>query len=434
MSAEARKKRLNRLRRNGKRYRLIRAHGDTCTHLSYRKIQVTGLENIPKDGHVILVPNHSNALMDAMTVLRTRKVPVVFGARADMFENPVVAKFMTFLKIVPMVRRRDGIRKVIQNLDIMEDILEILEKGVPFCMFAEGTHRAKHSLLPVGKGVFRIAITATERFDKPVYVVPVGIDYSDYFRYEGTSLVQFGEPVNVTEYVATHPEMGDAEKYRHLTMLLQERISGLFTYISDDEDYDAVWAYTKLATVGKRHGALTERLAANRRAIASVQPADAPGRAGKLEAAQELDRKLHEAGISVLSLERPGLWHFLLKTLALLVCLPFFLAATLLGVCQVAPSEIMIACGKIKDEAFYNSFRYGFYTLAYPLTVILWTLLGTFAFHLGFWWSLLGSLVAGYLALPAFFRGLEAYRLWASDLKLLFRKDLVKEFDAFKKL
>lgn len=423
-----------RIHRNGHRYRFVRFHGDLCTWLSYRKFQVTGLENIPKDGSVILVPNHSNALMDAMVTLRTRREPTVFGARADLFEHPVVAKLLTFLKILPMVRKRDGIRKVLKNLDIQEDIITVLEDNVPFCMFAEGTHRAKHSLLPINKGVFRIAVAATQRFNKPVYVVPAGIEYSDYFRYSGTALIQFGEPINVNSYVAERPEAGDAEFFRGMTVLLQKRISELFTYILDDDDYDGVWAYTKLATVGRRRGALTERLAVNRQAVASVQPADAPGRAEKLSVALDLDRKLHDAGVSVLSLANGKAGRFLLKTLLLLLWLPIQLSSALWAVLQIAPAEYMIKTGIIKDDAFYNSFRYGLYALAFPLTVILWTLLGTFVFHCGFWLSLVGSFVLTYLAFPAFYRGIEFYRVWASDLKLLFRKDLRDAFRSFKKL
>jgi len=423
-----------RIHRNGRRYRLVRFHGDLCTRLSYRRIQVSGAENFPKDGSCIIAPNHSNALMDAMVVLRTRKTPTVFGARADLFENPVLAKLLTFLKILPMVRRRDGIRNVIKNVEIQEDIIEVLGDRVPFCMFAEGTHRARHSLLPIGKGIFRIAIDAARQFDKPVYVVPVGIEYGDYFRYESTCFLQFGEPINVTEYINSHPESGDAELYRGLTLLLHDRLSGLFTYIPDDDNYDAVWAYTKLATVGRRRGRLEDRLAVNRQAVASVQPADAPGNAGKLSAALDLDRKLHDAGISVLSLGNGGLGRFLLKTLLLLLWLPLQLFSGVWALLQIAPAEYMIKAGIIKDDAFYNSFRYGLYALGYPLPLILWTLLGTFVFHCGFWLSLAASLVYTYLAFPAFYRGLEAYRVWVSDLKLLFRKDLKESFRKFREL
>ncbi len=429
-----RKRRRTRIHRNGRRYRLVRFHGDLCTLLSYRKSDARGLENIPTDGSVIMAPNHSNALMDPMVMLRLRKNPTVFGARADLFENRTIAACLTFLKILPMVRRRDGLRNVIKNLDIQEDILQVIEDGVPFCMYAEGTHRAKHSLLPIGKGVFRIAVDATRRFQKPVYVVPVGIEYSDYFRYGGTVFVQFDKPINITEYLAARPEAGDAEIYRGLTCMLHDKLSELITYIPDNEEYDAVWAYTKLATVGLRRGALADRLAVNRRAIASILPADAPGRAEKLSAALDLDRRLHDAGISVLSLGNGGIGRFLLKTLLLLLWLPLQLFCGIWAVLQIAPAEYMIKAGIIKDEAFYNSFRYGLYSLGYFLTLILWTLLGTFAFHCGFWLSLAASIVLSYLAFPAFYRGLEAYRVWFSDLKLLFRKDLKEAFRKFKEL
>ena len=424
-----------RIHLNGLRYRIVHLHGDLCTWLSYRKSQVTGKENLPEDASVIIAPNHSNALMDAMVVLaRSHTVPTVFGARADLFQNPVLAKMLTFLKILPMVRKRDGIRNVIKNLDIQEDIIEVLGDKVPFCMFAEGTHRAKHSLLPVGKGVFRIAVSAARESQIPVYVVPTGIEYGDYFRYGSTMLMQFGEPINVSEYIAARPEAGDAELYRGLTALLKERLAGLFTYIPDDENYDAVWAYTKLSTIGKRRGPLTSRLAVNRQAVASVLPADAPGNAEKLSAALDLDRRLHKAGISVLSLGNGGFGRFLLKTLLLLLWLPFQLFCGIFSILQIAPAEYMIRKGTIKDDAFYNSFRYGLYSLGWFLTFVLWTLLGTFAFRFGFWISLLASFVLSYLALPAFHRGMDAYRVWVSDLKLLFRKDLKASFRKFREL
>lgn len=414
------------IHRNGWPYRLLRIHTDICTWLSYRKMQVTGRESIPADGSVMFAPNHSNALMDAMVLLRTRRTPTVYGARADLFESRFIAWFLHFLKIVPMIRRRDGIRKVLKNLDIQEDIIEVLEERVPFCMFAEGTHRTMHSLLPIGKGIFRIAVTAADRLPHPVYVIPVGMEYGDYFRYGSTALTQFGEPINVSEYVAQNKEKGEAVMYRELTGILRDRISGMITFIPDDENYDAVWAYTKLATVGKRKGALTACLAENRRAVASVLPADAPGTAEKLSAALELDRRLHSAGISVLSLGHPGLGRFLLKTLGLLLWLPFQIASGVIALPTLAAAEYLVRFGVVRDEAFFNSVRYGLYAVMFPVPLIIWTLLGTFVFHFGFWASYLGSLVLCYLATPAFYRGLECYRVWLSDLKLLFRKDLVK--------
>ena len=175
---------------------------------SYRHLKYIGEENIPSDGSVIFAPNHTNALQDALAVLSINSERKVFVARADIFRRPIFAKILNFLKIMPIRRKRDGIGEVLQNDETEEKAIDVLQDGVPFCILPEGTHRPKHSLLPLGKGIFRIALRANERFghEKPVYIVPVGLEYSDYFHLWDTLIINVGKPINVTQFVAEHAE------------------------------------------------------------------------------------------------------------------------------------------------------------------------------------------------------------------------------------
>lgn len=406
-------------------YRNLRPLVDFCTAMSFSRIQVLGMENIPEDGSVIFAPNHCNTLMDALVVLRTRKGPTVFGARADMFENSAASKALHFLKIVPIVRRRDGIRKVIRNLDTIEDIVEVLGENVPFCIFPEGTHRPMHSLLPVGKGVFRIAATADGSLNKKIYVIPVGIEYSDYYRFAGTSLVQFGEPIEVSGYLKDNPEVQDAEMYRHFTSILRGRMESLITYLPDDEDYDAKWAYTKIMAAGPKPKALIDRLKLNQDIIRSID-------AEKLPAALEFEKERKEAKVSYKSLgyEKRGL-RVLLKTIALILFLPFQIAFGAAALPSIAAGESLIAF-KFKDKAFANSLRMACMLLVNSLWIIIWALIFIFSklsfFKLGIF-VILGMIIAPL----CFYLGLEWYRVWLSDLRLLSRKDLVEKFLAIKK-
>ena len=149
---------------------------------SYRHIKYIGKENIPTDGAVIFAPNHTNALQDAMAILSINTERKVFVARADIFRNKKIAKILSWLKIMPIRRMRDGASEVLQNDETENRAIETLRTGVPFCILPEGTHRTKHSLLPLGKGIFRISIRANEEFgkEKPIYIVPVGLEYSDW--------------------------------------------------------------------------------------------------------------------------------------------------------------------------------------------------------------------------------------------------------------
>lgn len=224
-------------------YSLLRPYVDACTRFSFRHLRVEGRENIPSGGAVIIAPNHCNTLMDALVVLRSDKGRTVFGARADIFENRTAAYILRFLRILPMVRRRDGIRKVLRNYETIDQVVDVLGNGVPFCMFAEGTHRAMHSLLPIGKGVCRIAKTAHEALggSRDVYIVPAGLEYGDYFHYRSWSRLRYGRAINVSEFIRNNPSMLEHELYESLRKAIADGISSRIVHFPDDENYPSSW-------------------------------------------------------------------------------------------------------------------------------------------------------------------------------------------------
>ena len=219
------------------RYGFLRLWCDCNTRRSYCRTTVQG--TLPEDGAVIIAPNHTNTLMDPLVVLRTRKAPMAFGARADVFKKPLIAKFLRFIYIVPLARIRDGAAAVRQNLETFREIDGVLADGIPFCMFCEGKHRPKHSLLPVKKGVGRLAFASAAK--RQTYVVPTGIEYGDYFRYRSTCDIKFGDPIDVNAFLREHEGCTEADLHRAFRELLHDRISSLILYIPDDENYQAKW-------------------------------------------------------------------------------------------------------------------------------------------------------------------------------------------------
>jgi 1-acyl-sn-glycerol-3-phosphate acyltransferase len=222
-------------------YQALRAFADPNTRASYNKAHVKG--ELPKDGAVIIAPNHTSTLMDAMVVLRTRKEPTVFGARADIFKKPAIAKFLRYIRIVPMARIRDGAQSVLRNLETFAEIDEVLAHGVPFCIFPEGRHRPMHSLLPIGKGVARIAFASAAK--RQTYVVPTGIENGSFFRYRYPNTVTFGDPIDVNAFLKAHEGCTENETFHAFRQELGKQISSLITYIPDDENYEAAWEAVK---------------------------------------------------------------------------------------------------------------------------------------------------------------------------------------------
>lgn len=218
-------------------YSFLRPYVDACTRASYHRLTVSG--DLPEDGAVIIAPNHTSTLMDALVILQSRKGPTVFGARADIFRKPVAARILRFLRILPMARLRDGSQSVLHNLETFAEVDDVLANGVPFCMFAEGKHRPMHSLLPVGKGIARIAFASAR--ERKTYIVPTGIDHGSFFRYRRPCKVTFGEPIDVNAFLLAHEHDSEAQTFQEFRRVLFRRISSLITYVPDDENYAARW-------------------------------------------------------------------------------------------------------------------------------------------------------------------------------------------------
>ena len=210
-------------------YLFLRPYVDWLFRRSYRSFRYVGKENIPTDGAIIFAPNHTNALCDAMVILGIDARQKVFVARADIFKDPKKAKILNWLKIMPISRVRDGLDEVRHNDETINKAVDTLRDGVPFCIFAEGTHHPDRTLLPLSKGIFRIALQANESFgeEKPIYIVPVDIQYGDYFHLWNSVEVTIDAPINVTEFSLQHSELSYPQQIMELREELTTRMKGL---------------------------------------------------------------------------------------------------------------------------------------------------------------------------------------------------------------
>ena len=420
-------------------YNALRRYVDLVLKLSYRNIKYVGLERIPKDGAVIFAPNHTGALMDALVILAMDKRPKVFVARADMFKNPKLAKFLTFCKIMPIMRMRDGIDEVKKNNETIERAVEVLRDRVPFCIFPEGTHQTKYSTLPLAKGIFRIALQAHELMpNTPLYIIPVGIRYGSFFRFRSSARVQIGEPINIGEFIAEHPDMTPQEQMNDMRTCLEKRMQESIFYIPNEEDYDAT--YEICAAVVKRQvnhlrndeeygnlRGIDAHFAANNMTVKHLDYLKKvnPELASRLitlgNEASKL-RKDDHISLNSVSVKYPLLSR-ILKVLFMLVTLPYTLVAT---VCTL---PIKIACHFIfklfKDQAFRNSVRYVLHLVLWPLLMVVYGVL-SFVYLPTLW-----AVVATVALIPAPIVTHEVYRLFRimiSDIKLWRNKSLREKY------
>jgi len=175
----------------------------------YRKIKIVNADVIPRNKPVILAPNHQNALMDAMALVAGIDFQTIFLTRADIFKGNFLIKVLTFFKMLPVYRIRDGYSSLQNNDRIFGITVNILHRGSsPLLLFPEGNHGDKRRLRPLVKGIFRIAFQAQEKYKSApgVKIIPVGLDYSHYWKFRNTQLIIFGEPIEVSDFWKLYTE------------------------------------------------------------------------------------------------------------------------------------------------------------------------------------------------------------------------------------
>lgn len=189
-------------------YEIIRSYVRFAFWLSHKKIVVTGRHHIPKGKPIIFAPNHQNALMDPLAIACTNPYQTVWLARADLFKSKIAQSILKYLKLLPVYRIRDGKDNLSNNEHIFNQVIHILENKQTIALFPEAAHSGKRQMLPHKKAIPRIALEAEDKndFSLDLQIVPVGIYYNHYWKFNRSVIVQYGRPIGVDDYKAKYTE------------------------------------------------------------------------------------------------------------------------------------------------------------------------------------------------------------------------------------
>lgn len=368
-------------------YWLLQKYSNLFYRSYHRKIYVNNLENLPRNQPVILASNHQNALIDALGFVYSANCQPVFLARADVFKGRFLKHLLNSMNIMPIYRMRDGASSLRKNEEIFKKTISVLmNKYNPLLLFPEGTHSDKRRLRPLKKGIFRIALMAQEFYknNQGVKIVPAGMDYSDYQKFRSTLFINYGKPVEVSEYYDLYTK-NNIEAINQLRERLAKEMSKLIIDIQTEEYYDLYQnlriVYNsemrkRLDIAGK---SLLDKFIADKKMISILDeykeknPKDI----------NSLNKKVSKYidGLNKLNLRDwvlrkdfyPLLTRFL-EVSTLLILLPFHILGL---VNNYIPYKIpAILTKKIKDPQFHSSFKLVMVMVFFPVYYIILIILG----------------------------------------------------------
>src|SRR4051812_23363709 len=76
--------------------------------LFFRRIEVSGLRELPAAGGGLVVAWHPNGIIDPVLIATSCTRPITFGARHGLFSVPLLGRLMRMLGCVPMYRAADA--------------------------------------------------------------------------------------------------------------------------------------------------------------------------------------------------------------------------------------------------------------------------------------------------------------------------------------
>ena len=196
------------------------------------------MENIPLDKPVIFCSNHPNAFMDAIMVGSALHRRTWFLARSDVFRKKLLAKFLTFIGIIPIYRLLEGAENLQKNDQTFDKCSKMLEQNKAIIIFSEGLCIQERRLRKLKKGTARIAFGSEEKnnFSLDLMIVPVGINYSaNPWKFRSGLYIEYGEPFAMKQYQELFSQ-DKAKAMNVFTRDLEERMKKLLVIIDDKEN------------------------------------------------------------------------------------------------------------------------------------------------------------------------------------------------------
>jgi 1-acyl-sn-glycerol-3-phosphate acyltransferase len=193
---------------------------------------VANLDRIPRHGPVFLAANHPNSLTDAMVVGWTSPRHVRFTAKATLFANPLAARLLRAVGVVPLRRAADEQKgsstadsatlDASRNAASFSAVADALAEDACIVVFPEGKTHDEPFMAPVRTGLARMALMARdERQVRGIRIVPVGLLFERKAEPRTRILLQVGEPIDVDTLAAGPSAVAT------LTELIEQRLRAI---------------------------------------------------------------------------------------------------------------------------------------------------------------------------------------------------------------
>ncbi|MCB0328931.1 MAG: 1-acyl-sn-glycerol-3-phosphate acyltransferase [Bdellovibrionales bacterium] len=228
-------------------YRLLKPLVVDAGRRFFRDIYVRGTP--AQDVSLLVCANHVNVVLDGLLLLAVYRRALWFIVKGSLFKGRLFSELLGWLQLTPVYRRQDNPDDTrYKNDQAFQRVSERLSEGSAVAIFPEGESKTSWTLAPLRTGAARIALHTQELFGegRELYIQPVGITYSDFFRFNCSVTLCFGEPISVKLFSRAHHELSKEDQVRVLTESIAASLRELTVDASTIENLSLLEMISKL--------------------------------------------------------------------------------------------------------------------------------------------------------------------------------------------
>jgi 1-acyl-sn-glycerol-3-phosphate acyltransferase len=291
--------------------RIIVALVRLALRIYFQRIEVSGLEHVPRETPVIFVLNHPNALVDPVFLLCLAPRRVSFLAKAPLFRMPIIGYLVKALDSLPVYRRQDEGEDVTKNQETFVAARKLLARGGTIGICPEGVSHDEPGLRPIKTGAARIALAAVATGEVTnLRIVPAGLYYTSKTRFRSDALLYFGVPIDV-EPVQLEPNgTPPRDAVRKLSSQIERALRDVILDAKHEEELQVTARAERIfSSESENSESLRDELRLQQRFIKaySILQQRQPERLHKLELRMvRFEEELKQAGMDPEELAPPG--------------------------------------------------------------------------------------------------------------------------------
>jgi glycerol-3-phosphate O-acyltransferase/dihydroxyacetone phosphate acyltransferase len=379
----------------------------------FRRVEVAGLEHVPRSTPVIFVLNHPNALVDPAFLLCLAPRKVSFLAKAPLFRMPVISYFVRALDSLPVYRHQDQGEDVKKNQETFAAAGRWLAKGGTIGICPEGISHDEPGLQPIKTGTARIALGAVSSGEvRDLKIVPAGLYYTAKTSFRSEALLYFGKPIDVEPQPLDAAGVPPRAAVRELSKTIETALREVMLDAQHEEALHTISRaeeiFSSEAESRESSSSLARELQLRQQFIKGYTRLldQAPERLRKLEARiTQFEQKLRQAGVDPANFAPPKSAASLLQqVLKRLIVFLLMLIPAALGIVIHLPAYRL---GGVLSSSLFRSTDDVVSTikiisamLFFPLT---WLIVAVIVFKFAGWWGVLLTLpllpFTGYVAM-----------------------------------